>query len=52
MQAMARIVGTAAESTVSYADMIALAGAHAVSLTGGPKVSVPIGGQTCFTDDH
>ena len=40
---MKQITGTEAEGKVSYADMIALAGAYAVSLTGGPKIAVPVG---------
>eukprot|EP00879_Flechtneria_rotunda_P033338 GHRR01036913.1.p1 GENE.GHRR01036913.1~~GHRR01036913.1.p1 ORF type:complete len:177 (+),score=51.45 GHRR01036913.1:846-1376(+) len=35
--------GTAAENRVSYADLIALAGAHAVAICGGPSIDVPVG---------
>jgi len=35
--------GTAAEGRVSRADLIALAGAHAVAMTGGPAIDVGIG---------
>ncbi len=35
--------GTPAEGVVSYADLIALGGAYAVSVTGGPVIDVPIG---------
>ena len=45
--AMAELKGTPAEGQVSTADMIALAGAYAVSKTGGPKIEVPVG--ECFT---
>lgn len=45
--AMAELKGTPAEGQVSMADMIALAGAYAVSKTGGPKIEVPVG--ECFT---
>ena len=41
--AMAELKGTPAEGQVSTADMIALAGAYAVSKTGGPKIEVPVG---------
>lgn len=34
--------GTAAEGRVSRADLIALAGAHAVAMTGGPAIDVGI----------
>eukprot|EP00891_Asterochloris_glomerata_P008359 jgi/Astpho2/8359/Aster-01424 len=40
--AMAELKGTPAEGQVSMADMIALAGAYAVSKTGGPKIEVPV----------
>ncbi len=36
--------GTAA-AQLSHADLIALAGAHAVATTGGPVIEVPIGMQ-------
>ena len=42
-KAMGNIQGTAAEGLVSYADMVALVGAYAVALTGGPSITVPIG---------
>ena len=42
-QAMSNIQGTAAEGEVSQADMIALVGAYAVGLCGGPSISVPVG---------
>jgi len=42
-QAMSNIQGTAAEGLVSQADMIALVGAYAVGLCGGPLISVPVG---------
>jgi L-ascorbate peroxidase len=37
-----KLKGTAAES-LSKADMIALTGAHAVAVTGGPEINVPVG---------
>ena len=40
---MQNLKGTAAEGRVSYADLIALGGAYAVSVTGGPVIDVPIG---------
>ena len=40
---MQNLKGTAAEGQVSYADLIALGGAYAVSITGGPTIDVPIG---------
>lgn len=42
-QAMSSIQGTAADGLVSNADMIALVGAYAVGLCGGPLISVPVG---------
>jgi Peroxidase len=39
------LVGTPAEGAVSAADLVALAGARAVRITGGPAIDVPIGGQ-------
>ena len=42
---MQNLKGTAAEGQVSYADLIALGGAYAVSVTGGPAIDVPIGGS-------
>eukprot|EP00195_Chlamydomonas_chlamydogama_P011298 CAMPEP_0202898210 /NCGR_PEP_ID=MMETSP1392-20130828/6781_1 /ASSEMBLY_ACC=CAM_ASM_000868 /TAXON_ID=225041 /ORGANISM="Chlamydomonas chlamydogama, Strain SAG 11-48b" /LENGTH=306 /DNA_ID=CAMNT_0049584069 /DNA_START=194 /DNA_END=1113 /DNA_ORIENTATION=+ len=35
--------GTAAEGVVSRADLVALAGAQAVAVCGGPRIAVPIG---------
>ena len=46
-QAMSNIQGTAAEGVVSHADMIALVGAYAVGLCGGPLISVPVGQSSC-----
>lgn len=43
MDAMKRIEGTAAQGEVSLADMIMLAGAYAVRVTGGPVIDVPVG---------
>lgn len=40
---MDKLKGTAAEGRVSYADLIALGGAHAVKITGGPVMQVPVG---------
>ncbi len=42
-QVMQNLKGTAAEGQVSYADLIALGGAYAVFITGGPTIDVPIG---------
>lgn len=42
-EVMKNLKGTAAEGRVSYADLIALGGAYAVSVTGGPTIAVPIG---------
>ena len=42
--AMSNIQGTPAEGLVSYADMVALVGAYAVAMCGGPTISIPIGG--------
>lgn len=46
-QVMQNLKGTAAEGCVSYADLIALGGAFAVSSTGGPVIDVPIGMSSC-----
>jgi L-ascorbate peroxidase len=35
--------GSTAAESLSAADLIALAGAHAVALCGGPQISVPVG---------
>ena len=40
---MEKLKGTAAEGRVSYADLIALGGAYAVRITGGPEIRVPVG---------
>jgi L-ascorbate peroxidase len=40
---VAKLKGTAAEKTISRADLIALAGARAVRITGGPVIDVPVG---------
>jgi L-ascorbate peroxidase len=39
----AKLKGTAAENSISKADLIALAGARAVKITGGPVIDVPVG---------
>ena len=41
--ALRQVAGTSAEG-LSRADMIALAAAEAVRMTGGPSIRVPIGG--------
>jgi hypothetical protein len=48
---MKKLKGTPAEGKVSYADLIALGGAYAVSVTGGPTIAVPIGelARICFS---
>lgn len=40
---MKLLKGTAAEGIISLSDMIALGGAHAVAITGGPNMPVRIG---------
>ena len=45
---MQNLKGTAAEGRVSYADLIALGGAYAVLITGGPSIDVSIGELTVF----
>jgi L-ascorbate peroxidase len=42
----AALVGTVAEGRVSQADLVALAGAYAVCVTGGPDIRVPVGEGT------
>ena len=37
------LAGTPADGAVSAADLVALAGAQAVRITGGPAIDVPIG---------
>ena len=52
---MKRLKGTPAEGRVSYADLIALGGAYAVALTGGPAIDIPIGAflnLTRIADGH
>ena len=44
--AMQNLKGTAAEGRVSYADLIALGGAYAVQITGGPSIDLSIGRLT------
>ena len=41
--AASKLKGTAAEGKISTADLIALAGARAVRITGGPVIDVPVG---------
>lgn len=41
--AASKLRGTAAEGAVSKADLVALAGAYAVRITGGPAIQVPVG---------
>jgi L-ascorbate peroxidase len=45
-----KLRGSAAES-LSMADIIALAGAHAVRITGGPLIEVPVGRKDASTAD-
>ena len=40
---MKALKGTPAEGHVSYADLIALGGAYAVAVTGGPDIDVAVG---------
>lgn len=49
-QLRAALKGTPAEG-LSYADLVALAGAHAVSITGGPVIDVPVGRRNAPTAD-
>ena len=42
-QVMKDLKGTAADGRVSYADLVALGGASAVAMTGGPNITVPLG---------
>lgn len=42
-QTMQSLNGTAADGRVSYADLIALGGAYAVAVTGGPAIDVSLG---------
>lgn len=47
------LVGTPAAGAVSAADLIALAGARAVRITGGPDIDVPIGKRVlCISQEH
>jgi L-ascorbate peroxidase len=46
-QTMQELRGTAAEGRVSLADLIALGGAYAVEVTGGPHIPVKIGECLC-----
>ncbi|GAB4820290.1 hypothetical protein N2152v2_007336 [Parachlorella kessleri] len=48
---MAKLKGTAAEGAVSYADLVALGGAHAVRMTGGPTIQVPVGRRDALEAD-
>ena len=50
LDARAALAGTAA-ADVSLADLIQLAGAHAVAVTGGPAIAVPLGRLDATTAD-
>lgn len=50
-QTYEQLKGTPAEGVVSKADLIALAGAHAVSITGGPSIDVPVGRKDATQPD-
>ena len=45
------LVGTPAEGQVSRSDLIALAGAAAVAVCGGPRIAVPIGRPDATSPD-
>ncbi len=49
-QTSQELKGTAAEGRVSLADLIALGGAYAVSVTGGPSIKVHIGEHASHDD--
>lgn len=42
-QTMQSLRGTSAEGRVGYADLVALGGAYAVAVTGGPDIPIRIG---------
>lgn len=46
-QTMQELKGSPAEGRVGYADLIALGGAYAVGITGGPTIKINLG-QTSF----